>query len=205
MSERIGLYGGSFDPIHFGHLISARSIGEQLDLARIVLIPSGQPPHKSPDRLSDGAHRLAMTRLAVEGDTFFEVSDMEMHRAGPSYTLHTIRAFREQVGDDVELFWIIGADSLPELPTWYQIAELARSATIVTAVRPGWQPPDLDVLTAAVGEASARQLMSNCCSTPPIGISATDIRARVVAGRSVRYLLAEAVVSYIHANNLYRT
>lgn len=205
MSERIGLYGGSFDPIHFGHLIAVRAVAEQLDLARIILIPSGQPPHKAPGQLSDGAHRLAMTRLAVEGDALFEVSDMEMHRAGPSYTLHTIQAFREQVGAEAELFWVIGADSLPELPTWYHIAELVRIATIVTAVRPGWQPPDLDVLAAAVGEAPARQLMSHCCSTPPIGISATDIRARVAAGRSIRYLAPEAVVSYIHAHALYKT
>ncbi len=205
MSERIGLYGGSFDPIHFGHLIAARAIGEQLDLARIVLIPSGQPPHKAPGQVSDGAHRLAMTRAAVEGDTSFEVSDLEMHRAGPSYTLHTIKAFREQVGVEAKMFWIIGADSLPELPTWYRITELVRIVTIVTAVRPGWQPPDLAVLAAAIGEVPARQLMSNCCSTPPIGISATDIRARIAAGRSVRYLLPEAVVSYIQQQALYKT
>jgi nicotinate-nucleotide adenylyltransferase len=205
MSEQIGLYGGSFDPIHFGHLISARAIGEQLDLASIVLIPSRQPPHKAPGRVSEAAHRLAMTRLAVEGDAFFEVSDIEMHRAGPSYTLDTIVSFRERIGGDAKLFWIIGADSLPELPTWYRVAELVRSVTIVTAVRPGWRLPDLDVLAPAVGEASAKELLSNCCLTPPIGISATDIRARIAAGRSVRYLLPEAVMSYIEEHALYKT
>lgn len=205
MSERIGLYGGSFDPIHFGHLIAARAIGEQLGLVRVILIPSGQPPHKTLGQVSDGAYRLAMTRLAVEGDAFFEVSDVEMHRAGPSYTLDTIASFRGRFGDDADLFWIIGADSLPELPTWYRVAELVRAATIVTAVRPGWRPPNLEMLAPAVGEAPAKELIFNCYATPPIGISATDIRARIAAGRSVRYLLPEAVVSYIQANALYKS
>ncbi len=204
MNERIGLYGGSFDPIHFGHLIAARAIGEQLDLARIILIPSGQPPHKALGQVSDGTHRVAMTRLAVEGDPFFEVSDIEMHRAGPSYTLDTIASFREQLGDEATLFWIIGADSLPELPTWYRVADLVRAATIVTAVRPGWEPPETGVLAPAVGEAPAKALLSNCYPTPPIGISATDIRARIAAGRSARYLLPQPVVSYIDAHALYR-
>ncbi len=206
MSERIGLYGGSFDPIHFGHLISARAIGEQLGLSRIILIPARQPPHKD-SLVCDGLHRMAMTRLAVEGDPFFEVSDIEMYRDGPSYTFDTIVAFRSEFGGEnvPDVFCMIGADSLPELPTWHRVAEMVCLATIVTAVRPGWHPPDIDVLANAVGLDAAKQLLSNCCSTPPIAISSTDIRHRLENDQSVRYLLPETVISYIRGHSLYKT
>jgi len=203
MSNRIGLFGGSFDPIHFGHLISVRSVAEALQLSRIILIPSARPPHKEGVPITEAEHRMAMARLAVEGDGLFEVSDLELHRAGPSYTLDTVEAFQRRLGDRAELFWIIGADSLPELPTWHRIAELVQRVTIVTAARPGWQRPSVKLLAEAVGDQNARALLSNCCNTPRIDISATDIRARVAAGRPIRYFTAEKVASYIQQQHLY--
>lgn len=204
MSDRIGLYGGSFDPIHFGHLISARSIAEQLDLSRVILIPSLRPPHKQGGPMTDARHRLAMAKLAVEGDSLFDVSDVEFHRKGPSYTFDTVTQFRERLGPSVELYWIIGADSLPELPAWYRIAELVASARIATATRPGWTAPDVSVLERAVGPENAKMLLAHCCETPAIDISATDIRSRVASGQPIRYLTPEAVTSYIKAQNLYK-
>ncbi|HVP12480.1 MAG TPA: nicotinate-nucleotide adenylyltransferase [Phycisphaerae bacterium] len=203
MAERIGLYGGSFDPIHFGHLISARSIAEQINLHRVVLILSPRPPHKVGEHLTDAGDRLAMARLAVQGDPLFEVSDIELARAGPSYTIDTVTAFRRQLGPEAELFWIIGADSLPELPTWRRVRDLVAAVQIVTARRPGSRLPDSAALEAAVGAAPAAALIQYCVDTPEIDISSTEVRERVGLGRSVRYLVPEVVASYIAQKGLY--
>ncbi len=203
MADRLALLGGSFDPIHLGHLIAARSVVEQLSLSRAVLIPSPRPPHKTPTTMTDARHRLEMARLAVEGDPLFEVSDVELRRPGPSYTIDTVAAFRRERGREVELFWIIGADSLPELPSWYRVAELVRMVRIVTATRPGWVAPATDRLAAALGRAEAEVVLGSCMPTPAIEISSTDIRRRVRSGQSIRYLVAEPVASYIHQNRLY--
>lgn len=204
MPTRIGLYGGSFDPIHFGHLISARSIAEQLDLERIVLIPSARPPHKQGVAMTSAEHRLAMATLAVEGDPLFEISDVELRRDGPSYTYDTVGEFRRVYGDGATLIWIIGGDTLPELPSWYRVAELVQRVRIVTATRPGWTPPDPGVLTPSVGEAAAAMLLRDSLTTPEIDISATEVRRRVREGRSIRYLVPESARSYIERHGLYR-
>ncbi len=203
MNERIGLYGGSFDPIHFGHLISARCIAERFDLSRVILIPSARPPHKQDSKVTDPQHRLAMTRLVVEDDPLFEVSDAELLRAGPSYTFDTVEHLRKRFGNSAELFWFIGGDTLPELPTWYRIAELVKRARIVTAARPGWEAPAKSVLAEAVGDEHAQGLLQDRCATPAIDISSSDIRMRVGAGRSIRYLLPMAARAYISTHRLY--
>lgn len=205
MTERIGLYGGSFDPIHFGHLISARCLAERLDFSRLILVPSARPPHKRGSDLAAAPHRLEMTRLAVEGDPLFEVSDAELLREGLSYTIDTVMECRRRLGPTPELFWIIGADTLPELPTWHRVAELVTHVRIVTATRPGWQPPDVALLASAVGDEPARRLLGDCYETPSIDISSTDIRSRVRSGRSVQYLLPASVASYITAKGLYKS
>lgn len=203
MNERVGLFGGSFDPIHFGHLISARSLAEQLSFSRVILIPSARPPHKAGVEVSPFQHRFAMARAAVDGDPLFEVSDIEMKRAGPSFTLDTVNEYRIRVGNDSETFWIIGADSLPELPTWHRIRELVRRTRIVTATRPGWKAPNWEALAREVGREAACQLREDCRQTPGIDISASEIRDRAGAGRSIRYLTPRAVESYILEHFLY--
>ncbi|MCZ6697465.1 MAG: nicotinate-nucleotide adenylyltransferase [Planctomycetota bacterium] len=203
MGERIGLYGGSFDPIHFGHLISARSVAEQLDFSRIILIPSARPPHKPTAAVIDARHRLEMARLAVAGDPLFEVSEVELHRAGPSYSIDTVDELGRQLGDQCDLFWIIGADSLPELATWHRIGELLDRIRIVTAARPGFVVPDVTSLEAKVGAPAVEKLISDRFRTPEIDISATGIRQRVRKGRSVRYLTPSPVAEYIAREGLY--
>ncbi len=203
MSERIGLFGGSFDPIHLGHLISARSLAERLGFKRVVLIPSARPPHKRGISMTAPEDRLAMAKLAVEDEELFEVSDLELARPGPSFTLDTVNEFRRRLGEDAELYWLIGADSLPEVPTWQRVGELVQRVTIVTATRPGWRPPEMTTLAIAVGEAAARRLLEHCIETPAIDISATGIRRRSAAGRSIRFLVPEGVWSYIHRHGLY--
>jgi len=205
MNARLGLFGGSFDPIHFGHLISARSIAEQLGLSRVVLIPAARPPHKLGARLTDGAHRLAMIRLAVHNDALFEVNDLELRRAGPSYTIDTVQTLQGSLGSGIELHWIIGLDSLPELATWHRISELVDMVRIVTAKRPGSVDPDLTRLRAVLGAPAVERLQTMRVETPAIEISASDIRRRVGAGLSIRYLCPEPVVEYIGIHGLYRT
>jgi len=202
--QRVGLFGGSFNPVHFGHLISARSVAEQLGLSQVVLIPAASPPHKQPAGLISAEHRLEMTRLAVRGDPLFTVSDVELRRAGPSYTFDTVTSLQQALGEAVKLSWIIGADSLAELPTWYRIHDLIARVDIVTVMRPGpWAEPAA-ILQANFGAAETARLLGSRLSTPNIEISATDIRERVARGASIRYLTPAPVIAYIDEHGLYR-
>lgn len=202
MTLRLGLFGGSFNPVHFGHLIASRAVAEALGLDRVVLIPSANPPHKNGENLASAADRLEMVRLAVAGDRLFEVSDIELLRSGPSYTVDTVAAFgAERPGAD--LCWIIGADSLPELATWSRVQRLVSMVRMVVAARPGWRTPDLGALRGVVGDEAVERLVASRLETPEIGISASDIRSRVAAGQSVRYLVPESVVAYIASRGLY--
>jgi len=198
------LFGGSFDPVHFGHLIVSADAAEQIDAGRVVLIPSAHPPHKRGQTLSPAAERLEMCRLAVADDPRFEVSDWEVHQPGPNYTLHTVRHFRQTLPADTPLFWLIGMDSLVELATWYCVGELLEACTLVTAGRPGFEQPDLTPLMDLLSPAQIRKLERHVLQTPLIDIGATDIRARVRAGRSIRHLVPEPVRQYILERGLYR-
>lgn len=200
----IALFGGSFNPIHHGHLIIARAVAERLGAARLVLIPSASPPHKQGEDLAHAHDRLRMVRLAVEGDPAFDVSDVEVRRSGPSYTFLTVEEYRRAAGAEVPLYWVIGGDTLPELHTWYRIRELAELCRIVTAVRPGYERPNLSPLGQVLAEDCVRRLADDVLPTPRIDISATEIRARVRAGRSIRYLVPEPVREYIEQRGLYR-
>ncbi|MHC4065064.1 MAG: nicotinate-nucleotide adenylyltransferase [Planctomycetota bacterium] len=204
MSQRIALFGGSFNPIHMGHLIVARSVGEQLRLDRIIVLPSATPPHKTAAALLDPKHRAAMVELAIAGEPLLELSDYDLNREGPSYTVETVAHFREELGLDVLLHWIIGADSLAELTTWYRVRALVDSCRIITAARPGWERIDFDVLRTRLSEEHIASLQAGLVETPRIDISATDIRRRARAGRSIRYLTPDSVCQYIADHGLYR-
>jgi nicotinate-nucleotide adenylyltransferase len=203
MNAPVVLFGGTFDPIHIGHLIVARSVGERLGAERIMLIPSAEPPHKADATITPAEHRLAMTRLAVDDEPGFTVSDCEVRRNGPSYTFDTISHFRLTLGEDVELCWIIGADSLCELVSWYRAAELVDACRIVTAARPGFDNPDLSMLRQVFSETQVTRLQESILPTPRIDISSTEIRRRVGTGQSIRYLVPEAVRNYIAEHGLY--
>lgn len=204
MASGIALFGGTFDPIHHGHLIAARAVVEQLDYDRVFFIPAPTPPHKIGRELSDASHRLEMARLAVQGEPRFDVSDVEIRRAGVSFTILTVEAFRQCVGPDVPLAWVIGGDSLPELYSWYRIGDLVETCRIVTAVRPGYELPDLALLRRTLSAGQVDRLRRDVLPTPFIDISATNVRRRVREGRSIRYLVPEAVRTYIEANQLYQ-
>jgi len=204
MAQRVGLYGGSFNPIHHGHLIVARAVAEWLQLDRVILLPSARPPHKADRQLLDAKHRAEMVRLAITRDALFEFSDYDLTRDGPSYTIDTVTHFGELLGPHVELHWIIGADSLAELTTWYRVSDLVDTCRIVTAARPGWDVIDWTPLRAVLSDAQVAALQAGILQTLQVDISSTDIRRRVTVGKSIRYLVPDAVREYIETKALYR-
>ncbi len=196
--------GGSFNPIHHGHLICARAAAEAKGFARVALVPSAQPPHKPRQAdLADASHRLAMCRLACQPaqvalgtDVVFDVLDLELTRPGLSYTIDTVRELRRRGWDQVH--WLIGADMLNYLPKWHQPAALLREANFLIMAR-----PEVPIDWKLLGPEFAT-LRNNLVSTPLIEISSTDIRRRVRAGLAIDYLTTPAVIEYIVANDLYR-
>jgi len=195
--DKLLLFGGSFNPVHHGHLIVARYVAEHLGVARTILIPSAAPPHKQDQQLAPAEQRLALCRLAVTDDAQFEVSDWEISQPGPNYTIRTIGHFRSAAGPTTELYWLIGMDSLHELPGWHRAAELVDLCSIVTAARPGFEPPDRAKLAERFPPAQIDKLLHHVVEGPHIDIASSDIRARVQAGLSIRYLVPEAVREYV--------
>lgn len=199
------VYGGTFDPVHYGHLIPCRHAREVLGAERVVLMPARVSPHKAeaaPTTSSDD--RVAMLRLAVEGEAGFAIDSRELGRAGPSYTYDTLEAMTREAagaggGDRVTL--LIGADQLPKFATWHRVKELLGLVEVAVLRRPGADAAaGLAVVRGQVGSAAARVRL---LETPLIEISATAIRARVAEGRSIRFLVPPAVEAYIHGRRLY--
>ena len=204
MASGIALFGGSFNPVHHGHLIIARAVAEELNIARLVFVPSANPPHKRGHQLADAADRLEMVRLAVTDEPLFEVSDIEIRRRGPSYTILTVEEYRAQLTQGEALYWIIGGDTISELHTWYRARELVDLCRIVTAVRPGFETPDLSVLQPTLTAEQVERLRQGILKTPRIDISATEVRQRVAAGQSIRFLVPEPVREYVEGRRLYQ-
>ncbi len=205
MPRNIGVLGGSFNPVHVGHLMMAQGAVDALNLEKVLFIPARQPPHKDPVMLAGANHRLQMLRLAVEGNERFEVSEIELQREGPSYTVDTLRQLREEYGEEAGLYFIIGADSIQELPLWRDVAMLVQLCRIVPVARPGERSGDeIQYLAQAVGEQRARELLARLLRIPLVDISSSDIRRRIAAGLSIRYLVPESVRGYIEENRLYR-
>ena len=205
MDDRLIFFGGSFDPVHHGHLIVARAVAEQLGFDRIVLVPAGHSPHKSKIYAS-AADRLAMLKLALEGQSIFDVSDVELIRTGPSYTIDTLYEFRLRHAQ-ARLAWIIGADMLADLPKWHRATELVEQFELVIAARPmdGTKlEMVLENMERFFGPERARQLRKSVVRTPLIEISSTDIRQRAAGGKSIAYLVPAAVNRYIDEHGLYR-
>lgn len=204
MPIRVGLYGGSFNPVHHGHLIIARAVAEELNLLRVVFLPSRQPPHKADRALLDANHRAEMVKLAIESEMKFEFSALDLIRPLPCYTYDTVMRYKREFGDGIELCWIIGADSLVELPTWHRAAELVDACRIVSVHRPGWDVIDWTLLGRSFDEAQIARLRENLVAAPRIEISSTMIRERIRDRRSITYLVPDAVREYIEDNKLYR-
>jgi len=198
----IGVLGGTFDPIHIGHIMAAEETRAKLNLAEVLFVPAGQPWLKVDIPLSDAEHRVQMVRLAIADKPYFKVSTMEIERAGPSYTVDTITELQAQIGIGDELFFILGWDSLAELPQWREPSRLITMCNLVAVPRPGYPRPNLKVLGALVPGLSRRVMLMD---KPEIDISALEIRSRVARGLSVRHLVPEPVNAYIRQHKLYLT
>jgi nicotinate-nucleotide adenylyltransferase len=189
-SKRLGVMGGTFDPIHLGHLVCASEVAYALALDEVVFVPAGRPWQKEGRPMSPGEDRLEMTRLATEDDDRFTVSRTELDREGPTYTLDTLR---ELAAEETELFFITGADALAQVLTWREPEAMFALATFVGATRPGYT-----VDTAAFPDGAVTLV-----TTPALDISGSDCRARVARGAPIRYLVPPPVADYIAARGLY--
>jgi len=193
----IGILGGTFDPVHIGHLIGAQAAADQLGLDRVFFVPAAQPPHKSTVPISEAAHRVAMLELALADNERFEISLDEIERGGASYTIDTIRRFRETLKPQDELFFILGADNLVDFTTWKNWQDICRDSRVVSLKREGFGRQRYRIPEPLQKEEIIWVEM------PLIGISATDIRARVAAGASIRYRVPQTVAEYIESHGLY--
>jgi nicotinate-nucleotide adenylyltransferase len=199
----VGVLGGTFDPIHIGHLAAAEEVREALGLERILFIPAGIPPHKPGRPISAPQHRLAMVELAIAENRAFEVSRLELDRTGPSYTIDTLELLSHPVdgGPAPELTLILSAESFRGLPSWHDPERLFALARIAIVPRGGLAPPGKSWLEEHFPGVAARVVPLDA---PRLRLSATDIRARVAARRSIRYLVPDAVIRYIGDHDLYR-
>jgi nicotinate-nucleotide adenylyltransferase len=198
MSLRIGVLGGTFDPIHHGHLAIAEEARVALGLEQVLLVPAGQQPLKHGTHVASPQQRLAMARLGCAGNPALLVSALEIERAGPSYTVTTLEELqREGAG---ELHFILGVDALTDLHRWRQAARLPELARLVAIARPGFSP-DLAALEAQLPGAAERVML---LEGPRLDISSSELRQRIATGRPVRYLLPDAVLAYIEEHRLYR-
>ncbi len=198
---KVGVMGGTFDPVHNGHLAIAAEARLKLDLQEVVFVPAGQPWLKSGMVISPAADRLEMVRLAIEPYPYFKLSGIEVEREGPSYTVDTVRQLKMELGKNSRLFFLIGWDCLDQLPQWYKIKQLIRLCELVALPRPGYAVPDLQSLDKQVPGISGRIILLN---SPHIDISATGIRERVAGGLPYGSFVPAAVAHYILHKGLYR-
>lgn len=196
--QRLGLMGGTFDPIHYGHLALAEGARLRFGLERVLFIPAGRPPHKRDQHPNEAQHRAAMVELAIADNPAFALSRAELERQGYSYSIDTVRQLQQAYGPETQIFFITGADAILELDTWYQAEQLVQCCTFVAGTRPGFDLAGLDKLPA-----EWRQQI-HCFSLPALAISASELRRRAAAGESLRYLLPDQVLAYIRRHGLYR-
>ena len=199
--RRIGLFGGTFDPPHLGHLVLAECARDRLRLDEVRFIPAGRPPHKPGARISGAQHRVAMARLAVRRNPAFTVSTLETRRGGPSFTIETLRVVAAR-SPGARLFLLMGGDSLEEFAGWREPEAILRLATLAVAERPGAGPARRQGVGPAARRGARRRV--TWLDNAEIAVSSSLVRARVRAGRSIRYLVPEAVAAYIARHRLYR-
>lgn len=195
---RVGVLGGTFDPVHNGHLALAEHAREQLSLDLVLFVPAGEPWRKAHRTITPAEHRLAMLRLAIDGNDAFGISDIELRRDGPTYTADTLEALAAERLDD-EFYFVIGADALADLPNWHEPERIIQHAILAVAPRDDRASDAAEPPTPGIANRIQRFPM------PPVDVSSTDIRARVAAGASITDLVPLAVERYIHDHALYTT
>lgn len=198
--KRLGIMGGTFDPIHYGHLVTAEAARSRFDLDMVVFVPSGKPPHKKDYPVTTSEQRYLMTVVAVVTNQYFDVSRMEIDRAGFSYTIDTIKQLRQEF-PETELYFITGADAVLEILSWKSMSEILDDCHLIAATRPGYE---LDGMRNDLKKAVGHNINKiHSIEVPALAISSTGVRKRVAQGQPIKYLLPEAVEQYIFKNGLY--
>jgi nicotinate-nucleotide adenylyltransferase len=201
---RLGIFGGSFDPVHYGHLLLAEHCRETCRLDRVLFVPAATPPHKLEGLCASSQQRVEMLKLAIAGYECFEVSTVELDRGGVSYTVDTLSDLRNEM-PDAELFFLMGAESLADLPTWREPGTICKLATIVVVRRAGAPAVDFGILSEFASSSRLEDFRAAQFETPIIELSSTDIRQRVANGASIRFRTSRAVEKYIESNRLYQS
>ena len=200
---RIGVLGGTFNPIHIGHLIMAEEVCKHHHLSRVIFIPAYIPPHKYVNNLADAIHRYQMVKAAVNENDKFEISDLEIRREGKSYTIDTVQEILHHYGEDCEVFLIMGADSLNELELWKNIKKLSQLCHFVIVNRPGYSTDTSDKLAELIGNENILDIERLRIEIEPVGVSSTEIRKRLKDGIEIKGLVPECVEAYIEEYGLY--
>lgn len=194
----MGIMGGTFNPIHHGHLVAAEIIRDEFRLDEVLFVPSGKPPHKDNDEIVSPEHRWMMTLLATANNRYFSASAIEIERGGESYTRDTLLELKKIYGEKTQMYFITGADAIAEISTWHRTEDLPRLAKFIAASRPGYK---LDWKRIDPRFRKATYLVE----VPALAISSTEIRRRVREGKTIKYLVPEAVERYIYKNKLYQS
>jgi nicotinate-nucleotide adenylyltransferase len=197
--KRLGVMGGTFDPIHHGHLVTAEMALWQFELDEVVFVPTGQPWMKEDQEVSEAEHRYLMTVIATSSNPRFSVSRIEIERQGPTYTVETLQQLRREAEEPIDLFFITGADAMLEILHWKDPGEVLAEANFIAATRPGYD------LARFQKEAPTSHPKVSVMDIPALAISSTDIRRRVRKGEPIRYLVPEGVQTYIQKARLYRS
>ncbi|QDV27346.1 nicotinate-nucleotide adenylyltransferase [Aureliella helgolandensis] len=201
--QRVGIFGGTFDPIHLGHLLLAEVAADSLELDEVRFVPAAISPLKTHQRPIDDKHRLEMVRLAIGGNSRFRVDDREIRRGGTSYTVDTLAELRQE-NPQTEWYFLMGADSLVDFHSWREPERICQLARVIVLSRGGQAAPDMQLLAPYLPESQRADLASHCLTMPQVDVSSSAIRESLRQSRSVRYQLHPAVAAYIQAQQLYR-
>lgn len=203
--RRIVLFGGTFDPIHLGHTTVARDAAKHIGADKLIFIPAKRSPLKGFLPMASDEDRLAMISLAIADEERFEVSDFELRKSAPSYTLDTVQKFQVECGDKASIYWLVGADAIDDLVYWHKIVELIDACNLATMYRGGCEPPDFAKFEPVWGRERVEKLRRNIVPTSLVDISSTEIRKRLAEGQNASKMLHTGVLGYIRRHGLYQS
>jgi nicotinate-nucleotide adenylyltransferase len=201
--RKIALFGGTFDPVHFGHTKVAQVAVESIGAEALVFVPAKCSALKTKPQASD-RHRLNMIKLAVEDLQNFHTSDCELKRSAPSFTMETLNEMQKKLGRNAEIYWLLGADTIEELPRWFRILDIIDECNLACMYRAGFDPPDFSKFEHLLGHQRVEKLQKNIIKTPLVDISSTEIRQRCAAGQGITEIVHPAVAEYIRIHKLYQ-